>query len=71
MKTKSIFFAALLVSVAAMSAIGKNEPVLTGLAVVSASGSEVVKVIYRGESSGKVRLTIYNDEANVVFSETR
>jgi hypothetical protein len=71
MKTKSIFVAALLVVVAAMSAIGKNEPGVTGMAVVASQGSEVVKVIYVGETSGKVKLTIYNDASQVVFSETR
>jgi hypothetical protein len=71
MKTKSIFFAALLVTVAAMSAAAKNEPVNAGMAVIATKGSEVVKVIYRGEVSGKVKITIFNASTEVVFSETR
>lgn len=69
MKTKSIFFAALLVTVAAMSATAKNEPGITGMAVVATKGSEVVKVIYRGE--GKVKITILNGSTEIVYSETR
>jgi hypothetical protein len=71
MKTKSIFFAALLVTVAAMSATAKNEPGNAGMAVVATKGSEVVKVIYRGETSGKVKITIFNASTEIVFSETR
>lgn len=70
MKTKSIFFAALLVTVASMSAAAKNEPT-TGMAVVATKGSEVVKVIYKGEGSGKVRITIFNASTEIVYSETR
>lgn len=71
MKTRSVFFAALLVATAAMSATGKNEPAVTGMAVVAATGSEIVKVIYKGETSGKVKLTIYNAAESVVYSETK
>lgn len=71
MKTKSSFFAALLVTIAAMSATAKNEPALTGMAVVATKGSEVVKVIYKGENSGKVKIAIYNAAKVIVFSETR
>jgi hypothetical protein len=71
MKTKSIFFAALLVTVAAMSATAKNEPGNAGMAVVATKGSEVVKVIYRGEAAGRVKITIFNASTEIVFSETR
>lgn len=71
MKTKSVFFAALLVTVATMTATGKNEPGMTGMAVVATKGSEVVKVIYRGENSGKVKIAIYDASKERVFSETK
>jgi len=39
-----------------------------GIAVVK-SGS-IIKLFYRGEQSGKVKVTIYNDKGNAVFRET-
>lgn len=71
MKTKSLYFAALLVIGAAVTAIGKDEPSSAGMAVVSVKGSEVVKVIYKGESAGKVKLNVYNAASQIVFSDTR
>lgn len=54
-----------------MSATAKNEPVITGMAVIAMKGSEVIKVIYKGENSGKVKIAIYNAAKEIVFSETR
>lgn len=71
MKTKSIFFAAILVAGVAVSAIAKEVPSEAGMAVVSVKGSEVVKVIYKGISAGKVRVNVYNAASKVVFSESR
>jgi len=71
MKTKSLYFAALLVVGAAVTAIGKDEPSGAGMAVVALKGSEVVKVIYKGENAGKVRLNIYNATSQLIFTETR
>jgi len=70
MKTKSLYFAALFVIGATVAAVGKDEP-STGLVVVSAKGSEIVKVIYKSENTGRVKLSIYDAASNVVFSETR
>jgi len=70
MKTKSIYIAALIVMAAAVTAVGKDEPRSTGLAVVPVKGSEVFKVIYKGESSSKVKLNVYNSSSQIVFSET-
>jgi hypothetical protein len=70
MKTKSLYFAALFVIGAAVAAVGKDEP-STGLAVVAVKGSEVVKVIYRAETAGRVKLKVYDAASNVVFTETR
>src|SRR5688572_9254704 len=70
MKTKSLFIAALVTVGAAMSAFGKEEPTNKGLAVVAVKGSEVFKVIYKGEGSSRVKLNVYNSSAEVVFSES-
>ena len=70
MKTKSLYVAALMVLAAAISAVGKDEPAALGLAVVPVKGSEVFRVIYKGESASKVKLSVYNANAQVVFSET-
>lgn len=71
MKTKSLYFAALFVIGAAVTAVGKEEPSNTGLAVVAVKGSEVVKVIYKAEAAGKVKLSVYDASSKVVFTETR
>ena len=71
MKTKSLYFAALFVIGAAVAAVGKEEPGSTKMAVVAVKGSEVVKVIYKTETAGKVKLSVYNAASKVVFTETR
>jgi hypothetical protein len=70
MKTKSLFFAALILMSAVVSAAGKDEPRKTGMAIVPVKGSEVFKVIYKGESAGKVKLNIYNSNAKLILTET-
>jgi hypothetical protein len=70
MKTKSLFFAALVLVSAVASAAGKDEPRRTGMAIVPVKGSEVFKVIYRSESAGKVKLNIYNSNAKLILTET-
>jgi hypothetical protein len=70
MKTNSLFFAALFVVGAVVSAAGKDEPRRTGMAIVPVKGSEVFKVIYKGETAGKVKLNIYNADAKVILAET-
>lgn len=69
MKTKSLYVAALMVLAAAFTAVGKDEPAL-GLAVVPVKGSEVFRIIYKGESPSKVKLSVYNSASQVVFSES-
>jgi flagellar hook assembly protein FlgD len=69
MKTRSIVLAALLV-VSASGAFANADPSNAALAVVSARGSEVVKVIYKG-SNGKVKLNIYDASSKLVFTESR
>jgi hypothetical protein len=70
MKTRSLFIAALVIVSATVAALGKEEPNNKGLAVVPVKGSEVFKVIYKSENSGKVKLNIYNTGSQVVFTET-
>jgi hypothetical protein len=70
MKTKSLFIAALVTIIAMAPAVGKDAPRNAGLAVVSVKGSEVFKVIYKGEIAGKVKLSVYNAAAKLVFTET-
>jgi len=70
MNTKSLYIAALIVMAGAVTAVGKDEPRNAGLAVVSVKGSEIFKVIYKGESSARVKLNVYNSSSQVIFSET-
>lgn len=70
MKTKSLVLAALVTVSAAVSAIGKDVPSNAGLAVVPMKGSEIFKVIYKGENAGRVKLNIYNAASSMIFSET-
>jgi hypothetical protein len=70
MKTKSLYLAALMVIAVVVTSVGKDEPGSQGLAVVPVRGSEVFKIIYKGESSSKVKLNIYNSSSEIVFSET-
>jgi len=69
MKTKSIVLAALLL-VSVSGAFANVDPSTAALAVVSARGSEVVKVIYKG-GNGKVKLNIYDATSKLVFAESR
>jgi hypothetical protein len=70
MKTKSLLFTALVMISAVVSAVGKDEPRRTGMAVVPVKGSGIYKVIYKGETAGKVRLNIYNASAQLILTET-
>lgn len=66
MKTKALFFALLLAAVST-TAFAKEDP---GMAIVSSKGSEIFKVIYKGASTGKVKLNILNSQKRVIYSET-
>lgn len=70
MKSKSLFIGALLMVSVALAAFGKEEPTKVGLAVVPVKGTEVFKVIYKGEVSGRVKLNVYNKNGQIVFMET-
>jgi hypothetical protein len=70
MKTHVLLIAALMTISAGMNAVAKEDPRNVRLAVVPVKGSEVFKVIYKGETATKVRLNIYNSSAQIVFAET-
>src|SRR5688572_16340318 len=67
MKTKTLFFAMLLTVSTTAFALGKDKP---GMAVVSAKGSGVFKVIYQGETAGRIRLNIFDAQERIIHSET-
>jgi hypothetical protein len=71
MKTKSLYLATMLFIGVAATAVAKEVPASASLAVVSVKGSEVVKVIYKGVTAGKVKVNIYNAASEIVFSENR
>jgi hypothetical protein len=70
MKTKSLFIAALVVFSAAVSALGKEDPTNVGFAVINVKGTEVYKIVYKGQTAGKVKLNVYNNaDGRVVYSQ--
>jgi hypothetical protein len=70
MKTRSLFIAAIVIVSSVAAAFGKEEPAnAKGMVVVPVKNSEVFKVIYKGENTGKVKLNVYSG-SQVVFSET-
>ncbi|HTE32971.1 MAG TPA: hypothetical protein VK666_21460 [Chryseolinea sp.] len=71
MKTKSLYLATMLFIGVAATAVAKEVPAGASLAVVSSKGSEVVKVIYKGVTTSKVKVNIYNAASEIVFSEVR
>jgi hypothetical protein len=70
MKTKSLFLAGLVMLGSAVAFAGKDEPRKTGLAVIPVKGGEVYKLVYRGESIGKVKLSIFNSTGALVLTES-
>jgi hypothetical protein len=70
MKTKSLFFAALMIVSAVVSAAGKDEPRKTGIAIVPVKGSEIYKLVYKGDAVGRVKLNVYDQNANLILSQT-
>ncbi|NJM25864.1 MAG: T9SS type A sorting domain-containing protein [Bacteroidia bacterium] len=71
MKTKSLITSMLLIAMVAITAVGKDAPSNTGMAVVQVKGSEVFKVIYKAETAGKVKLSIFNAAGQLIFAESR
>jgi hypothetical protein len=69
MKIKSLLMTALVVMSSAVAFAVKDAPVNTGLKIVPAKGSEVFKVIYRGESVGRIKLNVYTNSGLLIFTE--
>ena len=69
MKTKSTYLAALLVF-SAVAVFGNDEPKKTGVAVLPVKGAEVFKVVYKNESTSKVKLNLYNENSEIVYTES-
>jgi len=57
-----------LIAIGQVSAIAAEPESPLGISVIK--NGELVKLFYRGEHSGKVKVTIYNDKGDVVFTET-
>ncbi len=71
MKAFSLVFVGVLVSTLAFA----NETVEPGesassVAVTNCSGSEVVKLFYKAEQAGTVKVSIFGEKNNLVFTET-
>ena len=66
MRTKSIYLAALLL-MGAVATFGKDDPT-SGLAVLSAKGKDVFRVIYKTETANNVKVKLYNDNDQVIHS---
>jgi hypothetical protein len=70
MKTKYLFIAALVMVSSVISAVGKDAPSKAGLAIVPVKGSEIFKVIYKGEAAGRVKMHLYNSSNVLVYAQT-
>ena len=70
MKSKVLFFAALLIAAVSVNAVAKEDPSNVTFAVVPVKGSAVYKVIYKKEGSTRVKVSLYNSANQVVFTET-
>lgn len=68
MKTKSLFLTAL-VLMSAVAFAGKDDPRNTGMAVVPVKGSEIFKLVYKGQTAGKVKLNIYDSQSQRILSQ--
>ena len=69
MKTKSIYLAAFLL-MSVVATFGGDEPKKAGVAVLPVKGDEIFKVIYKSETAGKVKLNLYNEKSEIVYSES-
>lgn len=68
MKTKSLLFAAFF-TIGSLTALADNDPIHTGLRVLNGN-SGVYKMVYEGEKSSSVNITIYNSKGILVYKET-
>lgn len=66
MKTKSLFFAMLIALSSTALAFENDKPEMT---VVPVKGAEVFKVIYRGSTTGNVKLNIFDGQQRMIHTE--
>ena len=70
MKTKSILISALMIfGVVLSSAANSGAESANGFTVVPVKGSNVYKIVYKGENQGKVKVSLYNKKSELIFSE--
>ncbi len=69
MKTKSMILSALVLVSVVLSASAIN-PSNTGFAVIPVSGSTTYKVVYKNKNISKVKLSLYNADDQLIFTET-
>ncbi len=67
MKTKSLLLAALFI-MSAVATFATDEPKPAGLAVVPVKGAEVFRVLYSNETQNKVKVNLYNEKEEVIYS---
>lgn len=70
MKTNSILIAALFVISASVSTLANKPGDEYGLAAFAVKESETYKIVYEGENTQKVRLNVYNDKSQRIFSQS-
>ena len=66
MRTKSIYLVAFLL-MGAVATFGKDDPTL-GMAVLSAKGKDVFRVVYKAETASNVKVKLYNANGDVIHS---
>jgi hypothetical protein len=69
MKIKSLIIAAIVVLNSAVAFAGEDEPRKTGIAIFPVKGTGVFKLVYKGESVGKVKFNIYNASGSLILTE--
>ena len=68
MRTKSIYLVALLL-MGAVATFGKDEPT-SAMAVLSAKGKDVFRVVYKTETATNVKVKLYNANGDIVHSSS-
>ena len=67
MKTKSIYLVALFI-MSAVATFATNEPRPSGLAVLPVKGAEIFRVLYSNDTENKVKVNLYNDKSEVIYT---
>jgi hypothetical protein len=66
MRTKSIYLVAFLL-MGAVATFGKDDPT-SGMAVLSAKGKDVFRVVYKTETANNVKVKLYNVNGEIIHS---